>query len=400
MKRFGCILALIFMVLPAWSAKKVTVAELTDMLKSMQQDKKSDQEVADALKQVQLSEELTRNTMNGLANYASGPLTTEQIYVLEARSATLAPPATDIPATPAPDAATQKAILDKAADYAAKTYTQLPAITATKTTLRFQDNVEAAGPGSGLAGGAKDVTVGSSFVSPFQFVHYINSTDSVYASEHGVEKLPPDKTPWGSNKMIALQEPDPSLGVVFQDAQTNGSITWLRWETLGGRPAAVFSFQVPKKKAHFAVNICCFPSVEQAGSARLSGQMGAGLPGGSPSAGGGAKGNFQTATDWHNYKANGVPYHGEFFVDPDTGIVERMITQAELKPSEVVHQQDTRIDYGQLTVGGKPLVLPVRTIINTEVAPNGDSQAAGKYSTRCTLFSVEYKDYQLAGAQK
>src|ERR1700760_2765178 len=102
MKRWGCILVLIFVAVPAWPAKKITVAELTDMLKSMQQEKKVDQDVANALKQVVLTEELTRSAMNSLADYPPGPLTTEQIYVLEARSAMLVPPATDIPTTPAP----------------------------------------------------------------------------------------------------------------------------------------------------------------------------------------------------------------------------------------------------------------------------------------------------------
>src|SRR5579862_4287034 len=120
MKRLGCIIALILIAIPAWPAKTITVAELTDMLKSMQQAKKSDDDMAAALKQVVLSEQLSRSTMNQLAEYVSGPATTEQVYVLEVRSANLAPPATDIPTTPAPDAAGQKAILDKTADYAAK----------------------------------------------------------------------------------------------------------------------------------------------------------------------------------------------------------------------------------------------------------------------------------------
>jgi hypothetical protein len=63
----------------------------------------------------------------------------------------------------------------------------------------------------------------------------------------------------------------------------------------------------------------------------------------------------------------------------------------------VVHQEDQRIDYSPVKVGDKMLVLPVKTVINTEVVPNGDS-GAGKYSTRHTLFSSEYKDYQPAGA--
>ena len=131
--------------------------------------------MAAALKQVVLSEQMSRAIMNQLAEYVSGPATTEQVYVLEVRSAMLAPPAADVPATPGPDAAAQKAILDKTADYASKMYAQLPAITAAKTTQRFQDNVEAVAPSSGMGGSAKDVSVGSSFVNPFQYVRFLNS---------------------------------------------------------------------------------------------------------------------------------------------------------------------------------------------------------------------------------
>ena len=121
-----------------------------------------------------------------------------------------------------------------------------------------------------------------------------------------------------------------------------------------------------------------------------------GMPGGSAGASGGAKGNFQTNTNWNDYKTT-VPYHGEFFIDPTSGVVLRMITEAELKPSDVVHQVDERIDYGPVNAGGKTLVVPVRTIISTEVVPNGDSGAAGRYSIRRTLFTAEYKDYQVGG---
>ncbi len=403
MKRFGWLLVLVLAAAPAWSAKKITVQELKDTLASMHQQNKTDADVAAALKQVELSEQLTLNTMNSLSGDVPGPLSTEQIYVLEARSAMLPPPAADLPTTPALDAAAQKALLDKTADYVNKTYDQLPELSATKTTLRFQDNVEAVAASSGMHGSATDVSTGSGVgaVNAYQFIHYINSTESHVVSEGGAEKMPSekDKTPWGANKMIALQDPDPSLGTVFKEAQAYGNITWLRWELVNAKPAAVYSFSIPKKKAHLTVNVCCFPDVEQAGTAHFTSAsgFGAGQPGGSPGASGGAKGNFQTNTDWHNFKSN-VPYHGEFFIDPDTGIVVRMIVEAELKPSEVVHQQDTRIDYGPVTVGGKMMVLPMKTVIDTEVVPNGDSGVGG-YTTRRTLFTSEYKNYQLGGAK-
>ena len=115
MKRIRWMALLLLATSPAWpAAKKITVGELKDMLLTMHQQGKSDQDVANALKQVQLTEELTRAMMNSLVPAVPGQLSTEQIYVLEARSAMLAPPATDIPTTPAPDAAGQQALLTKA----------------------------------------------------------------------------------------------------------------------------------------------------------------------------------------------------------------------------------------------------------------------------------------------
>jgi len=255
MKRLLCVVGLILLSVPAWSAaKKVTIAELTDMLKSMQQQKKSDADVCAALKQVQLSEGMTRSVMNGLSEYVPGTASTEQIYVLEARSAVLPPPPADIPPTPAPDAAAQKALLDKAADYISKTYAQLPAITAIKTTVRFQDNVEAPASSSGLVGSATEVTTGSNFVNASQFIRYIGSTESHVESNNGLEKVPAkDKTRWGANGQIALLGQGPVLTTVLREAQDSGTFGWLRWENVNGKPAAVFSYAVQKKKSHYTV---------------------------------------------------------------------------------------------------------------------------------------------------
>ncbi len=395
MKRFGWILVLLMAASPAWAAKKITVQQLKDMLASMQQEKKSDQDSANALKQVELTEELTRSTMNSLVQYVSGPFSTEQIYVLEARSAVLPPPAADLPSTPAPDAAAQKAILDKAVGYSSKTFAQLPSLTATKTTIRFQDNFEAVAASSGLPGGATtDSASDPTLVNASQFVHYINSTETHVTFQNGAEDNPlaKDKTPWGQNKMIALLGQGPVLSTVLQEAQGAGKINWLRWETINGKAAAVYAFSVDKKKTHYAVNYCCFPEFEETGRMSMTSSNGFGQPGTTQGQGGGATGNFQTNNSFHNYKAI-VPYHGEVFVDPDTGIVVRLVTQAEFKTSDVVHQEDQRIDFAPMVVGGKTLVVPVKTVINTEVVPNGES-GSGKFLLRHTLFTSEYKDYK------
>lgn len=395
MKRFGWILALVLAASPAWAAKTITVQQLKDMLASDQQAKKTDADVANELKQVVLTEELTSATMNSLAPLVPGAATTEQIYVLEAKSAVLPPPAADLPTTPAPDAATQKAILGKAIDYAAKTYAQLPALTVTKTTIRFQDDVSAMAASSGLHSGATAASdTDPNLINTGRFVHYINSTQTPVNFHNGVEDNPlaKDKTRWGQNGYIALLGQSPVLSTVLQEANGAEKINWLRWETVNGKPAAVYAFTVDKKKSHYAVNYCCFPEIEQAGIMTLTGQNGTGAPGGSAGAAGGAKGNFQTSTNFSPYKAT-VPYHGEIFIDPDTGVVVRLITQADFKNTEVVHTEDQRIDYEPVAVGGKTLVLPNKSIVNTEVVPNGDS-GGGKFIIRHTLFTSEYKGYQ------
>ena len=400
MKRFLICLVLLASVTPAWSAKKITAAELTDLLRSLEQEKKNDTEVANALKQVELTEELTRSAMNSLVGLVKGPLSTEQIYVLEARSANLAPPASDLPAMPGPDAPAQKAILAKAETYVTRTYDQLPALTATRTTLRFQDNVEALAASSGISSGAKEAVTSSGFTKPASYIHYINSTARVVTSERGVEKKPAEKdqTKWGANGMTAIQEPDPSLGRVFNEAQAAGTLQWLRWESINGKPAAVFSFAVPKQKSKLAVNFCCFPNIDQAGVARFYTSATASAIAGSEATGGGGgvTGNFQTHTEWHEFKTT-APYHGRFFIDPETGVVVRMIVEAEMKPGEVVHQLDTRVDFAPVKAGQGTFVVPVKTVVNSVVVPNGESGAGG-YSTRRTLLSSEYSEYRM-GAQ-
>jgi len=389
MKRFCCIALMLLAAVPAFSAaKKVTVAELKDMLVTMHKANKSDEEVSIALKQLQITEQLDRATMNSMADQVPGKLSTEQLYVLEARSALLPPPATDVPNNAPLDAAGQQAILTKAATYVSGTWSQMPALTATKTTLRFQDNVEALADASGLQGGSTNGATGL-WVNPYNYIHYINSADTELAFDKGAERVPVDKTQWGRNKMIQPMDPDPDLATIFGEAKDSGGLKWDRWEVVNGKPAAVFSYAVPKKKSKMNVDVCCFPQIDQAGVMTLSSASAGSLNGGS---GGGATGNLQTNTTWDHYRAKNVGFHGEFFIDPDTGVIVRMVTQDEQKTSDMVHQLDTRVDYAPVVIGGNALMLPLRAIMITEVVPNGEAGAGG-FSTRTTLFTSEYKNY-------
>jgi hypothetical protein len=386
---------LLAMAGPAWSAsnKKISVQDLNDLLTSLQEAKKSDEDVAAQLKQVELTEELTSITMNTFTDRIPGPLSTEQLYVLEARSAALPPPASDLPAAPAPDAATQQAMLAKATDFATKTYPQLPHLTATRLTGRFQDGVEAVHTYTG-ANHNLSQNDDPLWEQTRLYVRLLGTHTDVIESENGVEKVPAtkEKPQWGPNGQVASLGPALTLNTVVQEAMANGNPKFLRWEKVNDKQIAVYSFAIDKKKTHFAVNYCCFPNTDTAGLINYGSGAGS-----SPSTGGGATGsNFQSVSDWKPFKAN-VGYHGEIFLDPDSGIVIRTITMASFKPSDFVHSETIRTDYAPRPVGDKTLIVPVRTFTISEVVPNGDSFAA-HYSVRHQMVTQDYKDYQLAGA--
>jgi hypothetical protein len=110
----------------------------------------------------------------------------------------------------------------------------------------------------------------------------------------------------------------------------------------------------------------------------------------------GTEPNLQFGTTWKDFKTV-AGYHGEFFVDPETGVIVRVITQAELKPTDFVHQEQMRIDYGPVQIDGKTCFVPVSSMTFNEVVPNGDNYAA-RYSVRHTLFLVTYDGYHPAGS--
>ena len=183
-----------------------------------------------------------------------------------------------------------------------------------------------------------------------QYLRFLGQTSASIVSQGGVE-LPPktrNQDPGGPGGQISPVGVGPVLSTVLREAGPR-NMTWLRWETVDGKRMAVFSFAVNRKQSDYQVNYCCFPRTEKVGN-----YIGM-TPNGVSDAGGGkppTSANLGTATFFDPFKTT-VGYHGEVFVDPETGTVVRLIVQAELKPTDFIQQEDTRIDYGTVEVGGK-----------------------------------------------
>ncbi len=389
MKRIGMIALLFLLSAPAWSAtRSLTVDQLRQLLADLQKTSKSDDQVATELKSVDLTEELTASTMQSFGNLVPGPLSTEQIYVLQARSAMLPAPAADRPADPAPDPAAQQALLAKAQDYVAKTYSQLPLLTAARMTARFQDGVEAVHSFSGMNhGSAQDSDPLWQTTNPD--VRLVNTATAPVESANGIEKPASvkDKTNWGANNLITPVTPPLPLPTLLQEASASGSLKFLRWERIADRKTAVFDFSVDRKKSKFSVNYCCFPSSDTAGM--LSSGLGISQGGAN-----GGTGNLQTVSEWKPFKTT-AGFYGEIFIDSELGVVLRTITTGDFKKTDFVHAESVRTDFAAQSIAGKALVVPVQVFTAAEIVPNGDSFAA-HYAVRHMFITQTYSNYKPA----
>lgn len=377
----------LMMALPAMASSKVTVQQLGALLSELHQQGKSDEAAATKLKELELSEQLSMATMNSFTQYQPGPLTTTQIRILGVESALLPPPASDLPSEAAPDHAAQAAMMSRAVDYVGHRYANLPKLTADRQTIRFQNGVTKIHTNSGTYSNFGSGEPGMNAENPYLLMLGVH-TEPV-ESEHGIELQTPvvkQKNPASQNGQISEGGSGLVLGVILVDA-AKGDMAWQRWEMVNGKKAAVFSFTVNKKQSHYKVNYCCFPVMENIGGAGAVNQA-ANMPSITAQPGG-------MATSFKSFKA-APGYHGELYVDPETGTIVRLITKADLKPTDLVQQEDIRVDYGPVTVDGKQYVVPLQSMILTQVVPNGD--AFVKYSTRRTLFDVEYQNYRVGGA--
>lgn len=411
MKPFGCFLLLVATApaLLSASPRAMTVGQLQDLLTGLDKARKSDEQIANELKQIELTEELSPASISSIVPLIHGPLSTEQMYVLEARSAMLAPPDSELPKAAPPNAANQQALLAKAVDYAAKTSPLLPRLTGSRLVARFQDGVETIQSFVGTQVKTQNDS-NPIFNQPQHYVRLMNVHSDTVELDNGIDKpIRNDTTPWGRNGYVNSMLPFLPLDLLTSEAVSSGKPKFLRWETITGHRTAVFSFAVGKKNSHYAINYCCFPEVSTVGGGLFGGHGGtvtAPTPGAGAGLGGlsantashpSGNGNLAYVADWNPFHANSG-YHGELFLDPNSGAVLRAIVEAEFKPSDLVHYEDIRVDFAPIRIGSNILYVPVRSFTIAEVVPNGDSLVT-KFGVRHQYVTQDYKGYHSTDAE-
>ncbi len=136
-------------------------------------------------------------------------------------------------------------------NYVTNVYMHNPHLLASKTTTWFGERTGTMRPADlpFLVGRTQPV-----------FVGMIVSHTADVESENGIEKAPPPSVPPARQAGALPQGSNgPILSFILAQAVDGGRLAWLRWESIDGKPAAVFSFAVDKTKSRYQVNYCCFP---------------------------------------------------------------------------------------------------------------------------------------------
>ena len=330
----------------------VTVAKLEHVLRGLHT--KADDETARELSGLVLTERLDSPLLAKWKAGLPGAKSRATLVALADASVFLNLPSAQIPATAAPDLTEQRRIISLAVDYLGKILPRLPNFLATRTTIRYEDTPPKPEHG-GLAIGDGPWRVAGTSVAT---VLYRDGKEVVDPQAAKRKKAGEDEV-----GLITRGTFGPILTTVIVDA-AHSKMTWSHWEDGQAGPEAVFRFEVPPEKSHYAVAFRGTASRDKGAAS----QQGSG-------------------------------YHGEIAIDAATGTVLRLTGEADLQPDMPIQRGDIMVEYGPAEIGGKTYTCPVRSVSMARgrmlvvVHGNEDSSIPGGDST--LLNDVTFENYHV-----
>jgi VWFA-related protein len=357
MRRLAVLVLLAVMTIPALASRRITVAQLEQALAAARG--RQDAEVAQQISDLELTERLSTEKLSQLKPALPGEKSAQNLLILADKSAFLDPPASDIPATPAPDFAEQRRIMGLAVGYVTRTIPLLPNFFATRDTKHFEDTP----------------LLQRTFDSvPYQPLHIVRASSQTVLYRDGRETVDAGQ----AKKAAVTTEPGlttwgvfgPILGTVLVDA-ARSKLAWSHWEKGSDGLEAVFSYEVPRDKSHYEVNYCCTPKSD---------------------------------IEWDKLAPfrQLAGYHGEITINPQDGTVVRLSVDANLTFSDPITRAVLVVEYGPVGIGGKSYSCPLRSLslsVAQEIQySNGRYQRPLEFSTRpmkTMLNEVAFEQYHM-----
>ena len=233
MRRIWLLCWLILTVLPSWAAKRLSVAQLEQLLTADFAAHKQDSEIARKLAGVALSERISQTTFARLdEQFHSSPLASQALRVLADQSQFLDLPVDESVSNPAPENEAQTRMLHAAQDYVSQTLRRLPNFLATRTINLYDDTPQA------IRQGEWPTRAG---------LHLVGKSSAEISVSREREDQPPAQGSaiWQSKiGLLSGGEFGTTLGMILTDMAT-GEVRWSHWERTSPEMLAVFRYSVP-----------------------------------------------------------------------------------------------------------------------------------------------------------
>lgn len=312
-----CLLVLVTsLVLTAANEMPLTVAKLTDFIKSAVQLKQPDKQVAETLRHFRMTEKLDDRTIEDLQSLGAGPKTVAALKELGDASANLpeaAPPAPKpvVVPIPPPDSVEQAKIIDQAREYVANYTKSLPNFICLQVTRR---DVDRGGTGSS-----------------WYHLDTITAKLSYNGHQEDYDVIMKNDQPVTNVKMeqlggtVSAGEFGTMMSEIF-DPQSQAQFSWDHWATLRGRRTYVFAYDIAQEYSRYHIK--------------------------------------ETETNQEIVPA----YRGLVYIDRDTN----MVTKITLNPYNIpagfpIHEAHESLDYDFQDIGGMPYMLPLKAVLTSKL---------------------------------
>ena len=292
--------------------KRVSIQQLEDLLAASRG--KSDADLAKQLSELALTERLSERKLSSLDGIVAGKRSHQELRILADASSFLNPPADEISTDAPPDPAAQQHMLSLVSAYLDATIRKLPDLFATRSTVRYQETPMYLEAGTSVT---------------YQPLHVTDTSTTTVRYRNGyefAEAKPPKRKP-NEPQLITYGVFGPALEGVRNAIETNGGLTWIRWEQGTSGRLAVFDYTLPAEKSARQVWLCCLPDGDGTGA-------------------------FQRYAG----------YREEIAINPDNGAILRLSFQANLKSTTPLARNDIMIEYAPVEIGGRTYVCPLRSI--------------------------------------
>lgn len=312
-----CVLVLVTaFILSAAGEMPLTVANLTEFIKSAVQLKQPDKQVAETLRHFKMVEKLDDSTIENLQSLGAGPKTVAVLKELGDASASLpaAPPPAPKPIIvpiPPPDSVEQAKIIDDARDYVMNYTKSLPNFICVQVTRRYVDRA----------------------ATGTNWYHLDTITARLsYNGHEDYEVILKDNQPVTNVKMeqlggtVSAGEFGTMMSDIF-DPESHADFSWDHWATLRGRRTYVFAYDIAQENSRYHI--------------------------------------VETDT-----KQEIVPaYRGLVYIDRDT----KMITKITLNPYNIpadfpIREAQESLDYDIQNIGGAQYMLPLKAVLTSKLS--------------------------------